>query len=514
MGKIRRVCTPKNLHGVLLGMMGGLAATSHSTSLQPRHRHVQIEVRPEILRSLQSTPTLQVVVNPLLRRESPIHQRVFAALKDLQADHVRFVPWMPYPRLGVAELEPPTHTRTYWDFSLIDPLVEDFFAATQDHSVVFNFSTIPQWMFKTDWYVWYPEDPNTETWSYEQGTELRDPSLGELAGYYKRLAEWYMKGGFFDELGAWHHSPHRFKVKTWEIFNEVDVEHFMTPQQYTERYDAIVKSVREVDPSMEFMGLALMRPMELPHYFRYFLNPQNHDIGIPLDWISYHFYATAQVAEPLRSAEITFADEAQKFLNSVDKIEEIRKELSPQTKTNINEIGTMMAEDYTGDDATIRPDYWNLSGATFAYLFGELAKKGIEVITQSQLVGFPNQFPSVSMVNWDTGAPNARYWVLKLLIEHFSLGDEILYSSSSDAGLYTFAVRKADQRSTRILFANRRGSTATLDFGKTMHALAEVVSPSTGEQAPPQFFIDSHKMDIEPYAVGVLSVFENQLSLN
>ena len=55
----------------------------------------------------KTTPTLQVVVNPPLRRGSQIHDRVFQALHDLGADYVRYVPWLPYPKLGVAELEPP-----------------------------------------------------------------------------------------------------------------------------------------------------------------------------------------------------------------------------------------------------------------------------------------------------------------------------------------------------------------------------------------------------------------------
>ena len=38
----------------------------------------------------------------------------------------KHVPWLPYPRLVVAELEPPTGTKTSWDFSLIDPLTRDF----------------------------------------------------------------------------------------------------------------------------------------------------------------------------------------------------------------------------------------------------------------------------------------------------------------------------------------------------------------------------------------------------
>ena len=39
-------------------------------------------------------------------------------------DYARYAPWLPYPRLGVAELEPQRDSRTSWDFSLIDPIVE------------------------------------------------------------------------------------------------------------------------------------------------------------------------------------------------------------------------------------------------------------------------------------------------------------------------------------------------------------------------------------------------------
>ena len=109
----------------------------------------------------RSTPTLQVVVNPMLRRGSPIHQQSFAALKALGADYVRYVPWLPYPKLAVAELEPGS-----WDFSLIDPMTTDFLAATEGHSTVMNFSTMPAWLFRTDKPVTWPDDPNQVTWDY------------------------------------------------------------------------------------------------------------------------------------------------------------------------------------------------------------------------------------------------------------------------------------------------------------------------------------------------------------
>src|SRR5437660_1252475 len=137
----------------------------------------------KVTRVSQTTPTLQVVVNPPLRRGTPVHDNAFKALRDLQADYVRYVPWLPYPKLGVAELEPPEDGKTSWDFSTIDPMTIDFLEATKGHSVILNFSTIPQWMYKTDTPVPYPADPNQVTWEYEKGTELRDPSMKEVAGY-------------------------------------------------------------------------------------------------------------------------------------------------------------------------------------------------------------------------------------------------------------------------------------------------------------------------------------------
>ena len=108
----------------------------------------------------KTTPTLQVVVNPMLRTNSPIHDGSFLALKELGANYVRYVPWFPYTRLAVAELYPPTKEKTYWDFTLIDSMTKDFMEATSGHSVVMNFSTLPVWLFKTAQTIHFPEDPN------------------------------------------------------------------------------------------------------------------------------------------------------------------------------------------------------------------------------------------------------------------------------------------------------------------------------------------------------------------
>ena len=239
----------------------------------------------------KTTATLQVVVNPPLRRGSPIHDGAHKSLRDIQADYVRYVPWLPYPKLAVAELEPPANGKTSWDFSLIDPMTIDFLEATKGHSVILNFSTIPAWMFKTDKPVTYPADPDQPVWDYTQGTEPRDPTMKEIGEYYGRLFSWYTQGGFTDELGKRHESGYHYSIPYWEVLNEIEFEHKMTPETYTKIYDAVVESIRKVAPQTKFVGLALAQPSSHPEQFEYFLDPKNHKPGIPLDFISYHFYA-------------------------------------------------------------------------------------------------------------------------------------------------------------------------------------------------------------------------------
>lgn len=57
---------------------------------------------------LQIEPSIQVVSQHFLFRDSPIHDQSFATLAALGAKHVRWVPWIPYPSYGVGELMPPS----------------------------------------------------------------------------------------------------------------------------------------------------------------------------------------------------------------------------------------------------------------------------------------------------------------------------------------------------------------------------------------------------------------------
>src|SRR5271169_5374763 len=157
-------CACRNLAAMTALLASPFFAWSQATE---KPNVVTIDWNKTIIVS-RSTPTLQVVVNPMLRAGSPIHDGSFEALKKLGADYVRYVPWEPYPKLAVAELDPPTKDKTSWDFTLIDPVTRDFLASTDGHSTVMNFSTIPAWLFKIEKPVVYPHDPDQVFWTYTQ----------------------------------------------------------------------------------------------------------------------------------------------------------------------------------------------------------------------------------------------------------------------------------------------------------------------------------------------------------
>jgi hypothetical protein len=451
----------------------------------------------------KSIATLQVVVNPLLRRSSPIHQPVFAALRDLNCDYVRYVPWLPYPKLAVAELAAPASNRTSWDFTAIDPMTLDFLEATKGHPVVMNFSTIPAWMYKTERPVSYPDDPDSVSWAYTQGTVPRDSTMQEIAAYYGRLFSWYTRGGFTDELGVRHSSGYHFNIPYWEILNEVDGEHVNTPASYTKLYDAVAGEILKIEPATKFVGLALTDPNR-PEWYEYFLDPKNHRPGIPVNMISYHFYALGSAEQNMELMSSVFFTRADGFLNAVKFIESIRNRLSPATKTTVDEVGSILANDFSPKPETIPDTYWNLSGALYAYLYLGLTKMGIDIIGESQLVGFPSQFPSVSMVNWASGKPNARFWALKLIKDNFGPGDILVNTVISGSGdLLAQGFQTA--RGKKVLFINKTNRNTKLLLPASFKGNIAVVDPSTGENRPVTFSPTTNEVEVSPFAVGVIS---------
>jgi hypothetical protein len=200
-----------------------------------------------------------------------------------------------------------------------------------------------------------------------------------------------------DELGKFHQSGHHYKIPYWEVLNEPDLEHNISPQLYTKMYDAIVSELKKISPE-------------------------------------------------------------------------------------------------------------NLAGAMYAHIFLELTKMGIDAVGESQLVGYPTQFPDVSMVNWENGNPNARYWVLKLLIDNFHSGDKLVKTNLNVSGVAAQAFVLSGG-GKRILLINKKNTHAELNLPKgTTGARISYVDIITGENPPSKANLLDEKILLEPFAVAVVEL--------
>ena len=448
--------------------------------------------------------TLQSVANPLLLDTSPIRNEALQSLSLVSSDYVRYVPWYPYPKLAVPELDPPVigngHCKTSWNFTYADQLLGDFLRATPGKKHIINFSTTPTWMWTLDSPYTYPQDPSAIDFNYNNGTQLRDPSCRELADYYKRILSWYVQGGFTDECGVYHRSGHHWDIEYWEILNEM--EHNIQPDLYNKIYDAVTAAIAEVSPATQFVGLALISRNTT--FLEGFLRPENHRKGVPLDWISYHFYATpSNDTTQNEAAQAWTATDT--FITEVQQMEAVRKSLSPNTKTTVNEIGTMdpLGATTIYPDYTIPPEYWLWSGGIYAYIFSKLAELGIDVVGESQLVGYPGQYPSVSMVDWATGKPNARLRVLQLLQQSFAPGDVLVATSVSDeSSMHSQAFQG---KGRRVLLVNKVDQSQNVHISGLSEGIASIIDLSTEGMAPRQVRVQSGSLTLPAYAVAVLS---------
>jgi hypothetical protein len=141
----------------------------------------------------------------------------------------------------------------------------------------------------------------------------------------------------------------------------------------------------------------------------------------------------------------------------------------------------------------------------YAYLYAELTRIGIDVVGESQLVGYPTQFPSVSMVDWETGKPNPRFRVLQLIHDNFGPGDRIVEMEISDPYVAALAVVTPSGQH-RLLLINKREQPVELPIAGAANAQEQFVDMSTGSAAPVSRKLASDKVTLGGFSVAVLTM--------
>ena len=463
----------------------------------------------KVTRTSQTTPTLQVVVNPPLQRGTPVHDNAFKSLHDL-GRRLR-------PLCALAALSQAGRGRTGASERRKN-ILGLFFHRSHDHRLPRSYQRAlgySQLQHHSAVDVQNRQACDLSSRSEPGDLELRAGN-GTARSQHERGRRLLCSpdclvhaGWFTDEFGKRHESGYHYSISHWEVLNEVDFEHHIDPETYTRLYDETVTAMKKVQPDMKFVGLALAMETE-PRYFEYFLDHKNHKPGVPLDFISYHFYAVPTADETPEVEQFTYFDQAEGFLKTVRYVEAIRKRLSPETKTTIDELGVISADDTVQDQPghvakPIENSYWHLAGAMYAYLFGEMTKMGIDVAGESQLVGFPTQFPSVSMVDWNDGKPNARYWVLKLLHDNFGPGDKLVEIEFNSPYVYSQAVVSRDGKK-RVLLVNKRNRAFDVSVAGASGGQVDYVDQTTGFQPPASAKLYADVVKLNGFAVAVVTV--------
>ena len=176
----------------------------------------------------------------------------------------------------------------------------------------------------------------------------------------------------------------------------------------------------------------------------------------------------------------------------------------------MNEVGAISSDDFNqGKPGYVShpfpQPYWNLCAAVYAYLYGELARLGVEGVGESALAQLPGFYPSVSMMDWNTGEPNARYWVLKLLRDNFGPGDKLVEAASGVPYVYALGFVGPDGKH-KILLVNKRNRPFEVSIPGGAGSTVDYVDQTTGNHAPASVHLTGDTVNLGGLAVAVVTL--------
>ena len=278
---------------------------------------------------------------------------------------------------------------------------------------------MPSWLFKGGYCTdgsasclpAFPWNRTRSTNKYGgQGTELVDPTCGQMAKYIGRVVGWYTAGGFADECGHWHESGLHYKWWGLSILNE---NQHQINGNTIRCYDATVAEIKRINPNIVPVGPELVGDdPQQSALIREFLNGSNHANNQAPPVVSIHLGSDSQDA---------FWSDWDGFLHGQQKCDDKTSECTgvipwyeslkeAQTELVVNEFipfisdwcdsgschGTGGDDDMGGDPNLAdgncigmnrQTSSWNAAAAYFAYAFGTLTELRYKYVGVDQLIG-------------------------------------------------------------------------------------------------------------------------------
>jgi hypothetical protein len=109
------------------------------------------------------------------------------------------------------------------------------------------------------------------------------------------------------------------------------------------------------------------------------------------------------------------------------------------------------------------------------------------------------------MVDWNTGQPNARFWVLKLLHDNFGPGDKLVGTDLDTASVYGQAfVTRQGQR--KLLLVNRRNRVFEVSVSGSQGSEVWYVDQTTNFLPPASTHLSENRLSLGGFEVAVVNL--------
>lgn len=153
----------------------------------------------------------------------------------------------------------------------------------------------------------------------------------------------------------------------------------------------------------------------------------------------------------------------------------------------------------------IPDEYWALSASVYTCLWARCLELDVDLVGIAEFTGCP------TIVDWNTGEPNARYHSTKLMVDHVRLGDRIVPTSIGtpghpDARIHAQAITTPAGRRSVILI-NKRDHPVDVEVGdwverSTLHS----VDASASGGVPTAHTVRGSRFVLPAHASAVLTV--------
>ncbi|RLF19148.1 MAG: hypothetical protein DRZ82_06735 [Thermoprotei archaeon] len=242
--------------------------------------------------------------------------------------------------------------------------------------------------------------------------------LDKLANVVRHIVLHYTRG--------WANGYHHENI-LWEIWNEPDIDRFWagTPEEYFELYNVLARAVKEANPNAKVGGPTLAYKLDFLDKFLDYVKSHS----LPLDFISWHVYATDPRKVLRRANEVYGIIKKYEFENVLNVLDEWNYwvERGPwdvfrEAKIASFQIAVLiLLQDSPVDIAVLyRGDAWNWGG--MFYKSGKPGKAFYAWLAYKQLLNTTRVRVSVNKENLFVAAGISKGKLL-LLISNFADSD-------------------------------------------------------------------------------------------